>query len=120
MAISWRLLAVALLLTLVTTVGDAQSPTKPKYSVKIADDKTVVVDIEDSGAVDPQQRINFGGQQFGNGFYMNIRTIKNETLHLSHFPTFLINGQAIQANPGVAMKANPLPKGPGGKVRVGH
>ena len=102
--------------------GDAGEPAKPKFNVKISDDKTVVVDVEDSGAIDPTQRINFGGEQFGNGFYMNIRTIKNETLHLSHFPTFLVNGQFIQANNVVVKQPKPasLPKTPGGRARIGY
>ena len=113
----------AFVFCLVTASLTAQAgeSARPKYTVKIADDKTVVVDVEDSGAVDPTQRINFGGQQFGNGFYMNIRTIRNESLHLSHFPTFLINGQTIQGNNvAAALKQMPLPKGPGGKQRVGY
>lgn len=109
------------LLGCVAFVSLAGEPGRPKYSVKIADDKTVVVDIEDSGAVDPTPRINFGGPGQGNGFFMSVRTIRNETLHLSHFPTFLINGQAIQGNAGGRLDVNnaPLPKGPGGKARVG-
>lgn len=114
-------LGALLVVGLALIPAHAQEPAKPKYTIKIADDKEVVVNLEDSGAVDPTQRINFGGQGFGNGFYMNIRTINNQTLHLSHFPTFLINGQTIMApNAGVALKTSPLPKGPGGKQRVGY
>jgi hypothetical protein len=97
-----------------TNAGEA------KFKVKITDDKTVVVNIEDSGAIDPTKRINFSGQ--GNGFFMQVNTLKGETLHLSHFPTFMINGQTIQPGNGGRFEAmnQPLPKSPGGKARVGH
>ena len=60
-------LFVCLAVSCLAINADAQDTTKPKYSVKVSDDKTVVVDLADSGAVDPQQRINFGGKEFGNG-----------------------------------------------------
>jgi hypothetical protein len=96
-------------------------PAKPKYSVKIHDDKTVVVNMDDSGLVDPVQRINFNNPA-NQGFFANIRTIRNETLHLSHFPQFMINGRVLQGGQGGRFEAVnvKLPKGANGKQRTGH
>src|SRR2546426_714057 len=81
--------------------AQTQEPAKPKFTVKIADDKEVIVNLDDSGAVDPTKRINFDGNAFMQGnFYINIRTINNQTLHLSHFPSFMIDGRFIQAGQG--------------------
>src|SRR6266542_2996729 len=82
--------AAILFFGLTSLSAQTGEPTRPKYNVKITDDKTIVVDIENSGPVDPTRRINFSAQ--GNNFFMQINTIRGETLHLSHFPTFLING----------------------------
>ena len=94
-------------------------PAKPKYSVKVQDDKTVTVDMEDSGAIDPVQRIKFGTQ--GN-FFINVNTMQGQTLHLSHFPNFMINGRFLQPGQGgrfeAVNKALP-PKTVGGKPRIG-
>jgi hypothetical protein len=112
------LFAIACLFTVGVLPSQTGEPTKPKFKVKIQDEKTVVVDMEDSGAIDPTKRINFGSQ--GN-FYMNISTMQGQTLHLSHFPSFMINGKLLQqGNGGRFEKVNqPLPKGAGGKVRQG-
>lgn len=100
--------------------ASTQEPGK-KFKVKITDEKTVVVDMEDSGLVDPVKRINFDVNAFQQGnFYLNIRTIGNQTLHLSHFPSFQINGQIYQAGQGAQFEApKNLPDGPGGKKRDG-
>jgi hypothetical protein len=112
------LFAMASLVTVGAMSSQTGESTKPKFHVKIQDDKTIVVDMEDSGAIDPTKRINFGSQ--GN-FFMNINTLQGQTLHLSHFPSFMINGQVLQqGNGGRFEKVNqPLPKGVGGKVRQG-
>jgi hypothetical protein len=91
---------------------------KSKFDIKIKDEKTVVVDMEDSGPIDPTRRINFQSQ--GN-FYINVNTLQGQTLHLSHFPSFMINGRLMQQGNGGRFEAmnQPLPKGPGGKVREG-
>jgi hypothetical protein len=75
----------------------AQEPVRQKFNIKISDEKTEIVNIDDSGAIDPQKRINFGSQ--GN-FFINVNTLRGETLHLSHFPMFQINGQQLQAGQG--------------------
>lgn len=93
-------------------------PTRSKFGVKIQEEKSVVVEVEGSGAVDPTRRINFQSQ--GN-FYINVNTLQGQTLHLSHFPSFMINGRLLQpGNGGRFENVNvPLPNTPGGKPRIG-
>lgn len=93
-----------------------------KFKTKITDEKEVIVNLEDSGVVDPTKRINFDQQQGFPGFYINIRTMQQQTLHLSHFPSFMINGRFHQQAQGgrfEVMNAK-LPKGAGGKAREGY
>ena len=110
--------AAAILLGLASLPGSSQEPAKPKYAVKITDEKTVVVNMEDSGAIDPTRRINFSSQ--GN-FFCNVNTIRGETLHLSHFPNFMINGRFMQQALGGRFEVvnARLEKGKGNKVRDG-
>ena len=116
------LMAVVALVGLISWTAPAQEPAKPKFDVKIRDEKTIVVDMEDSGAIDPVRRINFEGNGFQQGnFYINIRTLTNQTLHLSHFPSFQVNGRVFQAGQGGRFEAaKPLPDGPGGRKRIGN
>jgi hypothetical protein len=111
--------AAALAVLFASSPPHAQEPAKPKYAVKISDEKEVVVNIDDSGAIDPAKRINFMSQ--GN-FFVNINTIRNETLHLSHFPMFQINGQQLQPGQGGRFEIQNQPlkaKGPGKKAPQG-
>lgn len=127
--IGMQILGFAALVVLLATAGSpaqTQEPVKPKkYSVKITDEKTVVVNMEDSGAIDPAKRISFQTQaQFpGQEFFINITTLKGQLLHLSHFPSFMINGRFYQQGGQGAgkfeVKNGPLPKGAGGKARNG-
>ncbi|MBI2806521.1 MAG: hypothetical protein HYX68_16190 [Planctomycetes bacterium] len=112
---------VAMFVGLASLPGLAQESAKPKFTVKIADEKAVVVNLEDSGAIDPTPRINFQQQRGFPGFYINIRTIQNQTLHLSHFPSFLINGRFYQQAQGGRFEIMhaPLDKKKGDKKRVG-
>ena len=92
----------------------------PKYAVKVQDDKTVVVNMEDSGLVDPTQRIRDNGAQ-GN-FFININTMQGQTLHLSHFPNFMINGRMLQPGQGGRFEGINQPldkKTPTGKQPIG-
>ena len=91
------LTAIAVLLGLASLPAKTGETAKPKFGVKIQDEKTIVVDMEDSGVIDPTKRINFMSQ--GN-FFANITTIRGETLHLSHFPMFLINGRRAAGGAG--------------------
>jgi hypothetical protein len=111
--------ALAVFFALSASPGQTQEPARPKFSVKVQDEKAVVVDMEDSGAIDPTKRINFTSQ--GN-FFCNITTLQNQILHLSHFPNFMINGRFVQqGGQGGRFEVvnGPLPKGPGGKARTG-
>ena len=111
-------IAAAILFGLASLRASTQEPAKPKYAVKVTDEKTVVVNMEDSGAIDPVKRINFSTQ--GN-FFCQVNTIRNETLHLSHFPNFMINGRFMQQAMGGRFELvnGALPKGPGNKARQG-
>jgi hypothetical protein len=94
------------------------------YKVTINDDKPVVV--ESAVPIDPTKRINFNPQ----GLTAQITDEQNRTLHLSHFPTIMVDGQMFQvggfggaggnAPGGRFEKQNqPLGKSPGGKMRQG-
>jgi hypothetical protein len=94
-----------------------QEAAKSKFSVKIRDEKTVVVDMEGSGAIDPTKRINFSTQ--GN-FGLQITTMQGQQLHLGHMPMFQINGRALQPGQGGRFEAvQRLGKGKNGKPRDG-
>jgi hypothetical protein len=112
-----KLLALILLFGAASLYAFPQETAKPKFDVKIQDDKTVFVDVEASGGIDPTKRIQFNGNN--GGFMINIATMQGQTLHLSHFPNFLINNQFIQQAQG-PFKMAKLPKTPGGKERNGH
>src|SRR5262245_7171260 len=90
------LLALAALATATALPGVAQERTpSPPVKVTVRDEKPVVVDPETNptmgGAlpVDPVKRIQFNA----NGNVANIRSADNQTLHLSHFPSFLVDNQ---------------------------
>ncbi|HZZ78147.1 MAG TPA: hypothetical protein VFE62_06495 [Gemmataceae bacterium] len=120
--ISRALVVAAIACVLLTSQGTAQD-SKPKFDVKIRDEKAVVNAMDDTGAIDPTQRINFNGQNFaGQGFYLNIRTMNNQTLHLSHFPMFKIDERILQPGQGGRFEAKKgdLGKTPGGRKRVGY
>ncbi len=93
---------------------------KSKFKSTVKDEKAVVVDMSDSGAIDPTPRIRYQSQ--GN-FYITVNTMQMQMLHLSHFPSVLINGRFIQqagAGGRFEFLNAPLPKGPGGKQRNGQ
>lgn len=93
---------------------------KAKFKATVKDEKAVVVDMSDSGAIDPTPRIRYQSQ--GN-FYITVNTLQMQTLHLSHFPSVLLNGRFIQqagAGGRFEFLNAPLPKGPGGKQRNGQ
>jgi hypothetical protein len=110
------LLALGLTGTLAGT-GFTQGPA-PRAPVKVTvrDDKPVLNE-EAAAPLDPQQRIQFQPSQLG----VAVRTVRNETLHLSHFPSFLIDGQFHQQQPPGQWEYlnRPLPRGQGRKDRVG-
>ena len=108
--------ALSLVLAMATPMASAQ---EPRFSVQIRDEKPVITDMENAGAIDPTKRINFDDQRFANQqFFINIRTARNETLHLSHFPMFRINGRTVQPGQGGRFeKSAPLGKTPGGRAQ---
>jgi hypothetical protein len=111
------MIAVVAFIGLASMPALAQETSKPKFSVKIRDEKTVVVDMEGSGAIDPEKRINFNAQ--GN-FAASITTLQNQQLHLSHMPMFQINGRTLQAGQGGRFDpVQRLPKNKNGKERDG-
>jgi hypothetical protein len=86
----------------------------PAVQVSIKDDKPVVV--EQVLPVDPVRRIVYQPQ----GLAISVRGENGETLHLSHFPSLMIDGQFLQQGQGgrVDYDNRPLAK-KGGKGREG-
>jgi hypothetical protein len=98
----------------------AQEPVPtPPVTVKILDEKPVVVDVADSGPIDPVQHAQL--QNTGN--MMVIVRVDNQTMHLGAIQTsFKIDNQVMFAGqpPGQLKVVNQaLPKGKSGKARVG-
>jgi hypothetical protein len=87
----------------------------PAVQVTIKDDKPVVV--ERVLPVDPVRRINYNAQ----GLQVGVSGEQGQTLHLSHFPSLMIDGQFIQQAQGGKIEVNnkPLPPGKGSKHREG-
>lgn len=85
--------------------------------VKVEEEKAVVVEAE--LPVDPTERIRF--QPTGN-FFLQINDEMGRTLHLSHFPTFKIDGTTTfpGMDGGVPGMGIPLPKTAAGKARRGY
>ena len=98
-----------------TALTQGPGPRAPvRVSIK---DNQPVVTPEATGPIDPIRRINYNA----NGLSVSVRGANNEMLHLSHFPTFHIDGQIFQSQiPGRYEFANrPLPRGKGRKDREG-
>lgn len=112
---SWmgRILAVCCLGVTAYGMGQERRPVTVKYE----DEKEIIVDAE--LPVDAVERIRF---QPNTNFFLQINDEMGRTLHLSHFPTFKIDGTA--SFPGMdgvmAVMAMPLPKSTTGKVRKGY
>jgi hypothetical protein len=109
--------SIALALAIASVHSD--EPASRKFTVKIQDEKDVIADVEGNGGgvVDRTKRINLNSQGQGN-FFLNITTMQNQPLHLSHYPNFMIDNRVVTANGN--FKNLPLPKAAGGKVRTGH
>ena len=103
----------------VAVVGSAFSqgpaPRSP-FKVTFKDEKAVVSE-EASAPLDPTPHIRYQA----NGMGVQINTELGQTLHLSHFPTFSIDGQISQQQPpGQYQFINrALPRGKGRKDRQG-
>jgi hypothetical protein len=87
----------------------------PPVRVTIRDEQPVVV--EPVLPLDPVRRIQFQPTGVGVG----VRSETNQTLHLSHFPTFNIDGRLHQQGQGGRAQYinRPLPRGKGQKNRQG-
>jgi hypothetical protein len=98
-----------------TGFTQGQAPRGP-VKVVIKDDKPVLTE-EVSAPVDPVRRIQYQP----NGLGVAVRSENNQLLHLSHFPTFQIDGQVTQNQPAGRFEFinRPLPRGQGGKNREG-
>jgi hypothetical protein len=91
----------------------ARGPVK----VTVKDEKPAVTDPDAAVAIDPVRRIRYAPT--GMGVQVNSET--GATLHLSHYPSFHIDGQIFQQQiPGRFEYLNrPLPQGKGRKPREG-
>jgi len=110
------LLALGLVGTL-AGAGLTQGPApKSPVKVNVKDDKPVLNE-EALAPIDPVRRLQYGATGLG----VSVRTERNETLHLSHFPSFSIDGQFHQNQPpGRYEYLNRLlPRGQGRKDREG-
>jgi hypothetical protein len=123
---SLSLVTLAVVAAATALPGSAQERSaSPQVKVTIRDEKPVVVDPDsspsaiDSGSlpVDPKRRIQYNA----NGFVANIRSEDNQTLHLSHFPSFMVDAQLYQQGQGgQALYFNKqLPKDKGPSSREG-
>ncbi|MFO0966630.1 MAG: hypothetical protein U0793_13735 [Gemmataceae bacterium] len=112
---SVRLMSIALVAVAAFAVSQERRP----VTVKFEDDKEVVVDAE--LPVDPVERIRF--QPTGN-FFVQINDEMGRTLHLSHFPTFKIDGSAgggfMPMGGRFEVMNGALPKSATGKARKGY
>jgi hypothetical protein len=94
----------------------AQESARPRpVQVTIRDEKPVVVEAE--APLDPARHINYTPTGVGVG----VRGEQNQILHLSHFPSFMIDGQLYQQGQGGRpdFVNRQLPRGKGRKDREG-
>ncbi len=98
-----------------TVLADGPAPKGP-VKVSIKANQPILTD-ETSGPLDPVRRINYMPAGLG----VSVRGANNETLHLSHFPTFHIDGQVIQGQPPgrYEFMNRVLPRGKGRRDREG-
>jgi hypothetical protein len=103
------------------SAGQADETPRSPVVVKIQDVQATVVDAASSGPVDPVQRIRLNPPQRLN---IDVKGEQGQTLHLSHFPAFNIDGKFSSPINGMGggrfeVTNGKLPKTPGGKDRVG-
>jgi hypothetical protein len=106
---------IALLATLATGAASQEPANSPPVKVTIQDEKPVVV--EPVLPIDPVRRIQYNV----NGMSVAMRSENNQTLHLSHFPTFSVDGRLYQQGQGGAPRFvnKPLPQDKTRKYREG-
>jgi hypothetical protein len=107
----WLVPAIGLVAVVSAVVAQQTGP----VSVTVRDESPVAV--ESLVPVDPVKRINYDAQGLG----VSLRSEQNQTLHLSHYPTFHVNGQLFQFGNGsrVEYVNKPLPQDKSGKAREG-
>lgn len=97
----------------------AAQTSKSSVQVTIQQDKEERLDAD--APVDPTPRVNL--RQLGTTFSLLLMNDKNQRLHLSHFPTFKIDGAVQQAgitpDGRIEIRKEGLPK-KGGKDRSGY
>lgn len=111
-------LTVAVFLGLALSVGNSGEPAKTPYKINVRDEKATVVAMAE-GPVDPVVRIRL--QQAPN-LFISLQGEQGQTLHLSHFPTLVVDGRVINIGQGEGRieGMQKLPKSPSGKERHGH
>jgi hypothetical protein len=83
------------LLAILAAGASSQGPSgKAPAKVRIKEEKPVLSE-EAAVPIDPARRVELGL----NGLSAMVRSERNETLHLSHFPSFNIDGQLFQNQP---------------------
>jgi hypothetical protein len=114
-ALSFPGVMAVLAVALGAVVALAQRPAGPPYQVTVQDEKTVAT--EPVLPLDPTPHIRY----FPSGMGVAVRGEQNQTLHLSHFPTFIIDGRIYpQGQGGAVQYANrPLPQIKGRRNRQG-
>ncbi|HWY86395.1 MAG TPA: hypothetical protein VNX28_06710 [Gemmataceae bacterium] len=105
--------------------GRADDTPRGPVVVKIQDDQPTVIESGSTGPVDPVQRIRIMPQMPQQPLNINISGEQGQTLQLSHFPAFNIDGQFVSplnalAGGRIEMLNGKLPKTPAGKNRVGY
>ncbi len=97
------------------STASSQEPAPPQVTIK--DETPVIRDPDASVPIEPGRGIQYQPQ----GLTVAIRTERNETLHLSHYPTLKIDDRLYQYGQGGQPLVNnrPLPAGKGGKQREG-
>jgi hypothetical protein len=115
-----RVWGAASALTALALLAGSASPQGPAgkgpVKVTVKDEKPVLSD-EAAVPVDPVRRIQYNMQ----GLSVGVRSADNQTLHLSHFPTFSIDGQLFQNQPPGRFESinRPLAAGKGRRTREG-
>jgi hypothetical protein len=98
-----------------SAAAPAQQPAGPPFKAAVQEDKAVVV--EPLTPIDPVKHIQYQA----NGMGVAVRGEQNQTLHLSHFPSFKIDNQLFMQGQGgrFDFMNRPLPRGKGRQAREG-
>ncbi len=99
-------------------VGTASSQEPPPFRVTIKDDKVEIRDSDALVPVEPGRKLQWGVQ----GLSPSVRSENGQMMHLSHYPTFSIDGQLhMQGQGGRPEVLNrSLPRGKGRQDREAY